>query len=291
VKENGIPALTITPGDWLTLDDDKLYSRLDPLLQHGRKRPSALRSIFGENEQPLGRVAINVPTLTWMLGSRYVSDSGCVTIGGLRAEKVHGIEGIFIGKACTATRDSALPLVTREGLAAWASEQARIISASKFDELPKAQCAEVVLECGGELAELPIVRWGQGVWLNTDEFRRRLTSLSELMVNFNGDFHYDEDEDEVHPHDFSSWFEIDADIIVVPERAIFLKAGRQTWPRSITGQPIPRDSNLAEEVRRLIAQVWGDGVIKDSEDRKIGTVHGTPIRREMTIFHRVLKIR
>ncbi|WP_236637108.1 HD domain-containing protein [Acidovorax sp. BoFeN1] len=288
VEENGASVPAIGPGDWLELADDALLSRLDPLAKsdaHDRERKSghhaAIRTVFGESGQPLGRAYIKP--------SEYSrSDRGWITIGGLRAARLANVQGLLVGETVTASRNSALPLVPQERLAEWATEQARIIAASKADELLKAKCAEIVLECCGRLEGLPIVCWGRDEWLNADEFCERLASSTELTVCFDGHFSYDEDEDDVHPRDFRNEFEIGADIVVVPKHdGSILTVGRQAWPRSITGQPARRDSNLAAEVRRLLAQVWGDEVEEDSENREVGKVSGTSITRHVTIYRRV----
>ena len=67
-----------------------------------------------------------------------------------------------------------------------------------------------------------------------------------------------------------------------------LTVGRQAWPKSITGQPVRRDSNLAAEVRRLLTEVWGDDIEEDSEDREVGTVDGTSIIRQVTVYTRAI---
>jgi len=61
-----------------------------------------------------------------------------------------------------------------------------------LDEERQAKSAEVVLECGGEIGGLKIVKWGSD-WLNTVEFRQRLRLSQELVIHFDGEFHYDED--------------------------------------------------------------------------------------------------
>jgi hypothetical protein len=118
----------------------------------------------------------------------------------------------------------------------------------------------------------------------------RLASASELIVCFEGHFSYDEDQDDVHPREFRNEFEIGANIVVVPKHdGSILTLGRQAWPRSITGQPPRRNSNLAAEVRGVLAVAWGDEVEEDSEEREVGTVGGTSITRHVTIYRRVPK--
>lgn len=290
VEESGTSAPAIGSGDWLQLPDHALLSRLDPLAnseasQKLRKsgQHTAIRTIVGDNGRALGRAYIRP-------GDYFRNDGGWVTIGGLRAVRLSNVEGLLVGETVVASRNSAMPLVSRDHLAAWATEQARIIAASKSDELYKAKCAEVVLECGGSLEGLPIVCRGSDEWLNSAEFSELLASLSDVVVTFSGDFTYDEDNDDVHPRDFKNDLEISENILVVPRHdGSVLTVGRQAWPRSITGQPMRLETNLAAEFRRLLEIVWEGDVQEESMNYAIGKVNGTPIIRDMTIFLRYTK--
>ena len=288
VKENGDFESTIKSGDWLTLPGDKLLLRLDQRLcsfwsmrlSFGRYAdekewlPSwacfAMRPIFSETGQPLGRAAI-------MPGN----DLGCVTIGGLQAESLRNILGIFVGEAVTVTRSSARPLITKEYLAEWATEQARIITASETPENFKVACAEVVLACGGKLEGLPIVYWEPDTWLNTDEFIQRLKSLSKITVIYS---------DAV----FFSYINLDENIIgpdifwVISPKNHLLWVNNPRWLRSITGQLGPEDLFLADEIRQLITQVWGSQIEEYLEkNRVIGMdKDGEPIEENIMIYRR-----
>ena len=60
-------------------------------------------------------------------GTRFRQAGGWVTISGLRAGRLHNVEGVLLGEAVTAARDAAQPLATKEALAQWASKQAELI--------------------------------------------------------------------------------------------------------------------------------------------------------------------
>ena len=47
------------------------------------------------------------------------------------------------------------------------------------------------------------------------EFEDKLCSSSELAINFDGEFGYDEDEDNVHPKDFRDDFNTSEDVALV----------------------------------------------------------------------------
>jgi hypothetical protein len=271
------------PGDWLKISDRDLVRRLNPTVERaGTDTPKAdrilMQPIEGDGGQVFGRAFISPSR--WS----FSPDGGWVTISGLRAGRLLNVEGILLGEAVTAARDAAQPLATRETLARWASKQAELIMASVKDEERQARSAEVVLECGGDIGSLKFVKWGAD-WLDTAEFTERLYSSKEIAISFNGEFDYDEDRDDVHPKEFRQDFTGSDNIaLVLKHDGVILKSANNTWPRSITGQAKPRESNLAEYARNLIRQAWGDTFQEGDEERVVGKVGDADITRDVTVF-------
>lgn len=286
VEEDGVSATAINFGDWLHLKDEDFIYRLDPFSKPEKpeeKRKTshhtAMRLIKGAGGTPLGRAYIKP--------SSYFDHGGWVTIGGLRATRLKNIQGVLVGETLTASRNTALPTVSKEYLAEWATEQARIIATSNSDDEYKAICAEIVLECGGELEGLPILCLGGDEWLSSEELINRLKEREKFIISFNGEFSYDEDQDDVHPREFRNNFEVNSDIAIVPKhKGAVLEVGRQSWPRSITGKPSSQLSNLATTIHRILHEVWGDAYEEDSDFREVGEVEGTSILREVSVFRR-----
>ena len=140
------------------------------------------------------------------------------------------MQGVLAGEAITAARDVAVPLVPKEVLAAWATEQAGLLLETRIDEERKAMAAETVLECGGDIGGLPIVRWG-GEWLNAHDFAKKITDMKELVLNFEGEFRYDEEEDQMHPREFKNDFEELEIVITVPKHnGSIVNARAINWP-------------------------------------------------------------
>lgn len=276
--------VVIRPGDWLKITDFDLVRRLNPNLNQSESdTPKANRTLMqpieGPNNEVFGRAFISPSRYSFFLAG-----SGWVTISGLRAGRLQNVEGLFLGEAVTAARDAAQPLSTMEALARWASKQAYLIVASVKDEERQARSAEVVLECGGEIGNLKFVKWGAD-WLTTSEFEDRLRSSTEIAISFDGEFDYDEDQDDVHPKEFRKDFEASEDIVVVLKHdGGILKAGNHAWPKSVTGQPKGGDSNVAAYTKDLIRRVWGDALQEDEEDRVVGKVGYTDITRSVTVF-------
>jgi hypothetical protein len=274
----------IRPGDWLEISEFDLVHRLNPNLdQSDSDTPKANRALMqpieGPNKEVFGRAFISPSQYYW-----FSADRGWVTISGLRAVRLRNVEGLLLGEAVTAARDAAQPLATMEALARWASKQAELIVASVKDEERQVRSAEVVLECGGEIGNLKFVKWGAD-WLTTSEFEDRLRASTEIAISFDGEFDYDEEQDDVHPMEFRGDFEASEDIAVVLKHdGGILKAGNHAWPKSITGQPQGSDSNVAVYTKDLIRRAWGDALQEYEEDRVVGKVGYSNITRSVTVF-------
>ena len=271
------------PGDWLEISDFDLLRRLNPAFVRAEDdTPKADRALMqpveNANGQVFGRAFISAPRYSFLEGG------GWVTISGLRAAPLRNVQGILLGEAVTAARDTAKPLATKEALAVWASKQAEMIAASVKDEERQARSAEVVLECGGYIGDLKFVKWGSD-WLAAKEFEEKLRCSREIAISFDGEFDYDEDRDDVHPKEFREHFTVSEGIaVVLKHRGSILDVGNNGWPKSITGQPKQNDSNAAAYAREMIQRVWGENILEDEEDRVVGTVGCSNITRQLIVF-------
>ncbi|MFG1342925.1 HD domain-containing protein [Xanthobacter autotrophicus] len=277
------------PGDWLKISDLDLVRRLNPTADRSdADSPKADRALMQRLEDEDGKIFGRA----FISPSRYLfsAGGGWVTISGLRAGRLHNVEGILLGEAVTAARDAAQPLATRDALARWASKQAELIVASVKDEERQARSAEVVLECGGAIGGLKFVKWGTD-WLDTKEFKEKLLSIKEIAVNFSGEFDYDEDKDDVHPREFREYFEVSGDIVVILKHdGGVLRVGNSSWPRFVAGRHKNSESNLAEYTINLIQQAWGENVQENEEERIVGKVLYSEIAREVSVF-RIAEVR
>jgi hypothetical protein len=276
----------VKPGDWLKITDVELAQRLNPTssasdLATSKANRTLMQPIVSDDGQVFGRAYIMPQRFS------FSSKGGGVTISGLRAARLSNVEGILLGEAVTAARDAAQPIATASALARWASEQAELVATSVKDEERQARTAEVVLECGGDIGNLKLVRWGED-WLSSREFEERLGTATMLTLSFDGEFSYDEDSDRVHPKEFREDFQISKDAIVVLKHdGEILKSTPTSWPRSLTGAPKWNLSNLALHVRALIEKVWGEDLHEvEEEDWVVGDVAGTEILRKVTVIKR-----
>ena len=283
-EEDAIQPIT-RPGDWLQLTEIELVRRLNPFLalpeSDGRRAGRGLMQLIsGTDGTVFGRAFINPSEY------RLSAGNGWVTIDGLRASRLHNVQGILLGKAITAARDSAQPLAPKEALAQWASKQAQAIFDSVRDEEYQARSAEVVLECGGDIGALKIIKWGSD-WLNAEEFEERLRSSEDLVLGFESEFDYDEDRDDVHPREFRDDFEQSDDVAIVLQHDGSMQRARNlTWPNVLAGQAKLGEAKVLEFVCDRIARVWGADLGEDREERVVGRVGCTDITRDMRIFSR-----
>lgn len=276
----------VEPGDWLTVPEDTLLVRLDPTTELSCKgaedNEPRLRTLAGADGQVYGRAAIWPDRYT----SFFDSSGGWITIAGLRANRMRNVQGVLLGEAMTAARDAANPVVDAETLAKWASEQARLISQTVDDEEIQAKAAEVVLECGGQVDDLKILKWGAD-WLNSQELAERLSKVNSFDINFGGEFEYDEDTDDVMPREFRNELKLADDVtIVLRHDGAILRNNGVTWPNALTGRPVWSDSQVAAHVRGIVKRVWGECVEPDLETRTIGKVGWTDIEREIARYSR-----
>jgi len=188
--------------DWISISAGDLLGRLD-FRQNSEKSASAkspyMRPMTDSDGKIYGRATIT-PEDYWN------REAGWITVSGLRANRLSNLSGILVGEATTAARDIAQPLVPIDVLIAWATEQAELLGESRIDEERKAKSAETILECGGDIGQLPIARWGED-WMSRTDFRGKIEDRKELVINFEGEFSYDEDEDAMHPREFKEEFE------------------------------------------------------------------------------------
>ena len=142
----------------------------------------------------------------------------------------------------------------------------------------------MVLECGGSIGQLKIVKWGSE-WLSAEEFESKLRNSREFAVSFLGEFDYDEDQDDVHPREFRDDFQVLEDIVTVERYdGGILNLGSVPWPRTLFERPVAVTSNLEACVLTIIDRVCGDDVEESLDERVVGCAAGVDIVREVTQF-------
>lgn len=275
-KADGKPVAS--PGDWISISEAQIVGRLNPaqaIADDKAAGKSFIRPLVTADGQVVGRAFIEPDRYSWREGG------GWVTVAGLRANQLRNVQGILLGEADTASRDVATPLADADTLARWATEQAELLAEHVLDEERQAKTAEIVLECGGNVGALKIVKWGAD-WLNAAEFVAQLSESDHLHISFDGEFSYEEDEDTIHPKEFRQDFRQAADVAyVLKVDGAILRGNSGTWPKTNARPSSANDTNLAHLIRGLIGQVWGDKVEVHTPNAVVGMVNSEEIRRDI----------
>lgn len=258
----------VAPGDWLKVESTDLLQRISPWRSPPSKPRDRLQlaELRDEDGRIYGRARIQA------------GGSGLITVDGLAASTIQNVEGILIGVETTASRNSAQPTVPAPVLAGWASEQAIAIAAADLTDADKAEAAEVVLACGGNVAELPIIRW-QAEWMPTSHFAEVVKCVERLMIH-EGDITHDDDDD-VPKRAFEFSFEQDPNIASTVSNG-FGGLHNSAWIAAVVQGKGLRPIQLIENV---LLSVWGATEHQD-ETVVVGEVNGTEIYRIVTIYSR-----
>ena len=274
-------ATVVTANDWMALPGEELVLRLNPSsesVKPYKRSGSLLRTLVDSDNAVLGRCAIN-------LTDKYSrNESGWVTVSGLRSSRLLNLVGVLKGEVLTAARDVSVPVVTADVLSAWASEQASLIGRLNVDDAIKARAAEIVLECGGLVKGLPIVQKA-GDWLSEDEFAELVSEKSEIFVSFDGEFSYDESTDDMHPREFRDDFELNENIIIVPdENGAVIRSRGVNWPAMLfPGRSQGR--RLVARVHELVSAVW-ESYDESPKVMVVGSAAGSDVYRNVTVLTR-----
>jgi hypothetical protein len=269
-----------SPGDWIELTEAEIVGRLNPrrkLEDNKANRQEFIRPMMDASGEIVGRAFIEPDPYYWEAGG------GWVTVSGLRANRLRNVQGILLGDADTASRDIATPLVAPVALATWATEQARLVADHILNEEKQAKIAEIVLECGGDIGNLKIIKCGVD-WLSKQEFVERLQSISRLAIAFDGEFSFEEDKDDIHPKEFRmNFIQADNAAYTLKFDGAILKGNGGAWPKNDRADNWS-DSNVATLIRSLIAKVWDNGVHQEQQESVVGTVNSEEICRIIHIF-------
>lgn len=278
VDDFGKEEIAVHPDDWIDMDGDDLIGRVSGIARKTIEAKTSSRSrmmpLIAEDGAIYGRAMIE----TEVFGS---SGSGCISVGGLRASNFGFIRGVLLGQESTAARNSAFPIAPPGVLAAWATEQAELLTSAELHGEDKARAAQVVLMCGGDIGDLPVARLN-GTWLSTRDLEGVLAGIDEVYVHFAGDVRYDEDTDDVHPKEFANHFKEAEGIIFVPKDlpGLFVQSDAARL-KATNSDPI---RNLETVVRAVIRAAVGADLIEEDWDVTVGTVSGSNITRELIVI-------
>lgn len=269
VYQEGKVTEPVMSGDWLDVDATTLLGRIAPTRKGYpvRKAKVPLAELRDEDGRIYGRASID---------AEYWNSAGILTVDGLSAGQAELVSGVLVGTETTASRNAAKPTVPPAVLASWATEQAIAFAGADLSDSEKADAAVVVLACGGDLGELPIIHWKEE-WLSTSDLASKIEDLEELVL-YLGDIDHDED-DGVTKRDFERYFELNPDIA---QTASTSTGRRATWISAI----VAGSGRLPVEVlKAVLTSAWGE-FTQRSEGVAIGEANGAEIFREVIVFAR-----
>ncbi len=263
-------------GDWLEISSDTLLSRIqgnddikdDDESALTTKPWERLTELRDEDGKLYGRARVDV--------AKQWSTSGLLTVDGLAASKIGLVAGILIGVETTASRNSASPIIPAPVLASWSSEQAIVIGGAEIPDAEKARAAAIVMGCGGDFAELPVV-WWQEEWMTASKFVDAVKPLDRLEICEGSISH--EDDDDVTRREFESSFKANAKIAqTVDGRYGHLR--HTDWIAAVTQG---NGSTPLEVIEGLLCEAWGQ--VECNEDTLVvGEANGTEIYRTVAIY-------
>lgn len=267
-------ARAVNGGDWRTGPPTLIIDRIESTrygeeLSERNIIEQLVRPIIGADNALVGRAAL-WPT-TW-------HHAGILVAGGLRVQTVPHIVGIMMGEVQIAARNQGRMLATPMAIQTWVSEQAKLIETSNLSEQRKAMSAEIILECGGAIGNLPIAQRG-GTWFTVEELRDLIHNERRLLIQV-GEIDY-EDYDPVGRDIFNGHFTPSKELLFFPALSDLLL---NTENRNNRRRP----SYLLGFFEDLLHQIWGNFEEFEEDDYIVGTAWGSEITRSITTYQRAI---
>lgn len=269
-------------GDWLEINSATLLNRImgddDDLFAEEHDdgtvtcaRPwEELTELRDEDGKLYGRARIDAAN-EW-------SSSGLLTVDGLAASKIGLVAGILLGVETTASRNAASPIVPAPVLASWSSEQAIALVTAEVPDEEKARAAAIVMACGGDVSDLPVVWWREE-WMTASQFSVALDTLDRFVVH-EGSISHDDDDD-ITKREFESSFKADAEIAQTVDGR-YGRLRSNDWIASVTQG---NGSTPLAVIEALICDAWIQ-VECEEDTLAVGESFGTEIYRQVAVYTR-----
>jgi hypothetical protein len=194
VQEGGEIKRAVASSDWIEGDGFQLliraYDEYTPrfdsydvksFVKFIARAALNMRLLIDENGEKIGRACVALPQFGFSGPAHAPKISGAVTVGGLLSCRLAGIAGVLAGTSRHVSRNVAVPLVSRERLAAWATEQADLVP-NLYDEADaQAACGEIIRLCGGSTKNLPIAIY-QDAWVSYVDVSQNQDLPDEILL-------------------------------------------------------------------------------------------------------------
>jgi len=292
----------VSASDWIKLDGRQLLKRITHRSESPAKTISAqklidaihgnLRLLTDAQGQVSGRACVEGR----LINEFSISSPGVVTVGGIRAASMGNIGGIFIGTVKKAARDTATPVVERNELVRWASEQSELVYKTFEGQAARLEtCAQIIRQCGGDVGNLPIACGARG-WLSARQIQQWPDLPDEVLLVTSFDYKMDM---------FESFVFNDNVLMVESSRLGIVSyharlGGLNEWPPSSGPEsPLGWDNeSLVGAVVEALAKAWSLPIkdvvlLSDFSDssrpmtrRVIGVGNGQPVTETVYVIRK-----
>ncbi len=183
-NHNGKNVKAILHLDWIGMDGFKFLERLpnrnapiedltsDEYKTFLSKASLNLRVLKDSNGTAIGRACI---------ANNFFWSRGCVTVGGLTSSHLDGIIGILTGESIRAARDVAIPFVSSQEIADWATEQSDLVLDLYDSDKERSSCASRIWFCGGDTKSLPIAQH-RNTWVSYRDIAKMENLPDEVFL-------------------------------------------------------------------------------------------------------------
>lgn len=187
----------IEPRDWVSIPGEVLlvdrcpppfddHFTVESRQDFAAKAAANLRILTNDSGEPVARICIVAAGGLSVLAESPIG--GAVTVGGLTASTLLGIAGFIVGESMRASRDCAEPVLAKDKLAGWASEQAALIPALYAEPELQQSAAQIIRVCGGSTGDLPIAK-RNGSWVSAvDIAKMKLPDELVILDRFTQDY-------------------------------------------------------------------------------------------------------
>jgi hypothetical protein len=266
----------VKANDWLSLPPIDLLRRIIPGYFESTSADqfglwTHLAELYDDNGDIIGRCAIQPFTY-------FVPKSGIGVVKGLLAGNVDGIAGIIMSKQQSdLARRKAIPDILLSALQRWAEYQKELLL--KNGKLTVGRCALLAF-FGASHNALKIGEIG-GEAVSREEFIDVVSGLDEIVVH-SGEISYDSDDD-VKEKDFEKYFEVNEDVLVLPQLRLSPK-----WLDQIESDVTRESWSLDSALEEALVAAWGQ-VDWFEETLPVGFVNGNEISRNCMIATRLVE--
>jgi hypothetical protein len=197
VTQAGHTQCVILPRDWISVPGEILFVDRCPAPYEDRfsvesqrafasRAAANLRTLTNDSGEPIARICIVAADRSYALAEPTLS--GAITVGGFTASILQGIAGFIAGESMRAARDQAEPLLPKDELASWASDQAALVPALYEEPESQVSAAQTIRICGGSTGSLPIAKhngsWVSAVDIAQMELPDELVILDFMTLEF-----------------------------------------------------------------------------------------------------------